>query len=195
VYNSLYVLEKFWAFHHYAGVPQDAVVSDFATCIVHRQNIQTPNTFLHVDVGSSATSSTCHGMCSCKRHSAACMPGPWVGNFQQNCTAWFQVQVLICACVVHNRSPETETAVSYWDFYMRSLAKRSLSFRWSWIRCKSVSRVALVLTQTVKTRLPPFLLPTRLTLTPSCRSCWRVPSGTWSASGRSRRGAGQQHRR
>lgn len=27
VYNSLYGLEKFWAFHHYAGVPQDAVVS------------------------------------------------------------------------------------------------------------------------------------------------------------------------
>jgi hypothetical protein len=27
VYNSLYGLEKFWAFHHYAGVPQDAAVS------------------------------------------------------------------------------------------------------------------------------------------------------------------------
>lgn len=33
VYNSLYGLEKFWAFHHYAGVPQDAVVS----CAVFHQ--------------------------------------------------------------------------------------------------------------------------------------------------------------
>jgi hypothetical protein len=27
VYNSLYGLEKFWAFHHYGGVPVDANVS------------------------------------------------------------------------------------------------------------------------------------------------------------------------